>query len=378
MNTAMKIVEVRAFIVARPDSRVKWVFLKLKTDEGIEGAGECSNYSYREQTMLRLIHDLGEQYIIGSDPFRIEDLCHRLYAGVHDHQHPGMIETPVISAFEMACWDIVGKALGQPIFNLLGGACQDRLRAYTYMPYRRGASPEECAANAVRLVDLGFTAFKFDPLGVTYPNPRNLSLDELRYVEKVVGACRAAVGDHCDIGLGTHGQCNSLSAIRLAKRLEQFDLIWFEEPVPPENTSEMARVAHAINIPVATGERLLTKFEFASLLEKGGADILQLDVSHCGGILEAKKIASMAEAHYVAVAPHHAYGPVAAAAAVQLSMCSPNFLIQEGPMTWSGFFAELVKQPIRWEQGYVIPPTAPGLGLELDEHVLQKFAIDPD
>jgi galactonate dehydratase len=371
----MKITGIQPYVVTRPNARWKWVFLKLQTDEGIEGVGECSNYAYREQTMVQLMHDLGEQYVIGSDPFRIEDLCRRLYAGIHDYEHPGMIETPVISAIEMACWDIIGKTLGQPVYNLLGGMYNEKLRAYTYMPFKPGTPPEECAATALKLVDLGFTAFKFDPLGESFPNPRNLSLAELRYVENCVGAIRKAVGDACDIALGTHGQCSTFAAIRLAKRLEQFDMFWFEEPVPPENSDEMARVAHAITIPVATGERRLTKFEFVDLLEKRAVSILQFDVSHCGGILEGKKIAGMAEAHYAMVAPHHAYGPVAAAAAVQLSVCSPNFVIQEGPMTWSGFFAELVKEPIKWEKGYVIPPTSPGLGVELNESVMAPFAV---
>jgi 2-dehydro-3-deoxyphosphogalactonate aldolase len=371
----VKITAIQTHIVACPDSDRKWVFLKLRTDAGIEGVGECSNYSYREQTMCRLARELGEQYVIGSDPFAIEDLCRRLYCGIHDYQHAGMIETPVISAIELACWDIIGKAVGQPVYNLLGGLCNKTLRAYTYMPFRHGAPPSECAATALQLVEKGFTAFKFDPIGESFPNPRNLSLPELRYIENVIAAIRKAVGDNCDIALGTHGQCSSFAAIRLARRLEPYDLFWFEEPVPPENSDEMARVAQAINIPVATGERRLTKFEFVDLLEKKAAGILQFDVSHCGGILEAKKIAGMAESHYAMIAPHHAYGPVAAAAAVHISACCPNFLIQEGPGTWSGFFAELVKEPIKWDNGYIIPPARPGLGVELNDEVLAKYAV---
>lgn len=372
----MKITGIRSWIVARPNRPNKWVFLKLLTDEGIEGVGECSNYSYREQTMVRLMQELGEHFVIGSDPFRIEDLCRRLYAGIHDYQHAGMTDTPVISAIEMACWDIVGKALKQPIYNVMGGMSNEKLRAYCYMPYKDGASPDECAASAVKLVEQGFTAFKFDPLGKTFPNPRNLSLAELRYVENCFGAIRKAVGDACDIALGTHGQCSTFAAIRLAKRLEQFDPFWFEEPVPPENSDEMARVAHATSIPIAAGERRLTKFEFVDLLEKQAVAIIQMDASHCGGILEAKKIAAMAEAHYAMVAPHHAYGPVAHAAAVQVSISSPNFVIQEGPSSWSGIFTELVKEPIKWESGYIIPPAIPGLGVELDERALEKYAVE--
>ena len=183
---------------------------------------------------------------------------------------------------------------------------------------------------------------------------------------------REAVGARCDLLFGTHGQMTAAGAIRLARRLEPFDPLWFEEPTPPEMPEEMARVARHTSIPIATGERLATKYEFARVLETQAASILQMALGRVGGILEAKKIAGMAEAHYAQIAPHLYCGPIEGAANIQISACSPNFLILESIQTWGGFHAEILKQPIRWEDGYVIPPTAPGLGVELNEEVAAK------
>ena len=180
---------------------------------------------------------------------------------------------------------------------------------------------------------------------------------------------RQAVGSKCDLLIGTHGQMTTSSAIRLARRMEPFDPLWFEEPVPPENKDEMARVARSTSIPIASGERLATKYEFVELLGKQAAAIIQPALGRVGGILEAKKIAGMAEAHYAQVAPHLYCGPIEAAANIQLATCSPNFLIQESIETFGNFHAEIVKEPIRWEDGYIIPPEKPGLGIELDEVV---------
>ena len=233
--------------------------------------------------------------------------------------------------------------------------------------------PEAAAERALAYVEQGFTAVKLDPVGGQSSfDPRELSLKTLRRAEEVVRGVRAAVGDRCDILIGTHGQMTTASAIRLAQRLEPFDPLWLEEPVPPENPREMARVARATTIPIATGERLATKFEFAELLELGAASILQPALGAVGGILEAKKIAGMAEAHYAQIAPWMATGPIAGAASIQLDVCSPNFLIQEGIGTWGGIHAELLVEPIRWEKGYIIPPTAPGLGVELDEEAVAR------
>ena len=271
----------------------------------------------------------------------------------------------------MACWDIVGKALNQPIYNLLGGRVHDKLRAYAYMPTDGiWENPERAGEIATCLVAEGNTACKFDPFQPLFPHPRDFPLKTIRHVAKIFKSIRDAVGDELEIGIGTPGQFSTSGAIRVAKELEEFSPFWFEEPVPPENIDEMARVAAHTSIPIATGERLVTKYEFAELLKKQAAQILQLDVGQCGGILESKKIASMAEAHYALIAPHMYCGPIAAAAAVQLDTCSPNFLIQE--FNANDLHSEIFVEPIRFESGYITPPTGSGLGVELDESVVAK------
>jgi 2-dehydro-3-deoxyphosphogalactonate aldolase len=282
----------------------------------------------------------------------------------------------ILSAIEMACWDIVGKELNRPIYELLGGQVHEKLRSYTYLYPRASdqtdvySDPDLAAIRAAEYAKQGFTAVKFDPVGpYSAFDPRQLSLESLDRAEKFAKNIREAVGSTCDLLIGTHGQMTTSSAIRLAKRLERFDPLWLEEPVPPENVEEMARVARSTSIPIATGERLATKYEFASLLDKQAASILQMALGRVGGILEAKKIAGLAEAHYAQIAPHLYCGPIEGAANIQIGTCSPNFLIQESIETWGGFHAEIIKEPIHWEDGYIIPPTAPGLGVELNEEV---------
>ncbi|MEK7399353.1 MAG: mandelate racemase/muconate lactonizing enzyme family protein [Candidatus Poribacteria bacterium] len=369
----MKIINVKTYIVDVPPPHrggSRWIFLKLITDEGLEGVGECTYHGRLNNVYVELIKDLGKRFVIGANPFQIERLWWNIYEG-QGVRHSGPIITPVLSAFEMACWDIVGKASNQPIYNLLGGMFHDKLRAYSYLSeWGLGHSPEKTAELALKYVEKGFTAVKLDPVG---GQPHRLEV--LRYAENVIKAIRDAVGDKCDILIGTHGQFTTHSAIRFAKRVEDYDPLWFEEPVPPENIKEMARVAQSTSIPIATGERLLTKFEFATLLELQAASILQMDLTITGGILEAKKIAGMAEAHYAHIAPHLWGGPIGGAANIQLDVCSPNFLIQEGIDTLGGFHAEILKEPIKWENGYIIPPSKPGLGVELNEEVLSKYAI---
>ena len=225
------------------------------------------------------------------------------------------------------------------------------------------------AEKATEYLAQGFTALKFDPAGpYSVFDPRQPSLESLALSETFLRTLREAVGDRADLLVGTHGQFTPAGAIRLAKRLEPYDPLWFEEPVPPEAPEQMARVARATSIPIATGERLTTKYEFARVLETGAAAILQMALGRCGGILEAKKIAGMAETHYAQIAPHLYCGPIEGAANIQIAACSPN-LILESIQTWGGFHAEILKKPIQWQDGHVIPPTAPGLGVELNEAV---------
>jgi 2-dehydro-3-deoxyphosphogalactonate aldolase len=376
----LKIVDIKTYVVGTPPPHrggINWVFLKLTTDGGIEGIGEAYAVPFHPNTVVRLIEDVGERYIIGSDPFKIEKLWRIIYSSPYT-QHPDLTVMGVLSALEMACWDIVGKALNQPVYNLLGGQIHEKLRSYTYIypaaedPVQGGlhTDPERAPKRAAEYIKQGFTAIKFDPvMPMSVFDPRQLSLEVLANAELVVRNVREAVGNKGDILIGTHGEMTTSSAIRLAKRLEKYDPLWFEEPVPPENRDEMARVARSTSIPIATGERLATKYEFRELLEKQAAVILQMALGRVGGILEAKKIAGMAEAYYAEIAPHLYCGPIEAAANIQLDTCSPNFLIQESIETFGGFHAEILKEPIQWEDGYIIPPTKPGLGVELNEEV---------
>ena len=281
-----------------------------------------------------------------------------------------------MSALEMACWDIIGKEANQPVYNLLGGKVHERLRSYTYIYARPGDTvdvyqdPELSAVRAAEYVAQGFTAIKFDPAGpYTAFDGRQLSLHALDLSERFCEVLREAVGSKADLLFGTHGQMTAAGAIRLARRLEKYDPLWFEEPVPPDAPEEMAKVARGTTIPIAAGERLTTKYDFGRMLAAGSAAILQMNLGRVGGLLEAKKIAGMAEVSHVQIAPHLYCGPVVGAANVQLATCSPNFLIQESIERWGGFHSEVLSKGIRWEEGYIIPPTEPGLGIELDEAV---------
>jgi len=383
----MKITDVKTYIVGNPPPHrggINWVFLKLVTDEGIEGWGECNFTRYREHTLVQLIQEASKRFVIGQDPFDVEKIWEALYKSTatyqsHIFQHPGTISGQVLGAVEMACWDIVGKTLNKPIYMLLGGRRNERLRAYTYLyDWAPGHPPDQAGPAALRLVAQGFTLFKLDPLMPYSPQPREISLKELRYADAVFKNLRDAVGDECDIGCGTHGQFTTHSAIRLAKILEKYDILWFEEPVPLENVDELARVAQHTSVPIATGERLSTKWDYLPLLEKQAAQILQVNVG-LSGILESKKIAGMAEAYYAQIAPWMHCGPVAAAANIQIDVTSPNFLAQEGIETMGGFQAEIIEEPIKFEKGYIIPSTKPGLGIgRVKEEILGKYPYQPE
>jgi len=380
----LKVTELRTMVVQNEQPYIGgkwWLFLQLMTDEGIVGLGErITGGSYSRnlddlKTQISLIEEMVDQYVIGESPFQIERIWDRMYASRHDFRHPSLYATPVISAIDMALWDIVGKAANMPIYNLLGGKYHETLRAYAYMP--GGAfkeNPEEAGEVAARLLEEGNSACKLDPFTPLYPIPRDIPLWEIEHAAKIFESIRNAVGNKLEVGIGTHGQLTTFSAIRVANFLEPYHPYWFEEPVPPENIDEMARVAAHTNIPIATGERLVTKYEFSNLLEKKAAQIIQLDVGQCGGITEAKKIAGIAEAHYAMIAPHMYCGPIAAASAIQIDTCSPNFLIQEanqGPLHKTIF-----KEPLVLENGSITPPTGPGLGVELDEDVLKAHLIE--
>jgi len=344
----MKITSLKTFIVGNPPpfhGGRYFIFLKLKTDNGIEGVGEVYTASFGPRAIVAMIEDVFEHHVLDADPFRIETMWRNVYGRGYS-QRPDISLMGVLSGIEMAMWDIVGKAVGKPVYELLGGKVHERLRTYTYLyPNEPGAhaytdspvyrDPDVAAERALDYLKMGFTAVKFDPAG-SYStfDPRQPSLEKLAASEAFCKQIRAAVGTKCDLLFGTHGQFTTSGAIRLARRLEAYDPLWFEEPTPPEVPEEMARVARQTTIPIATGERLTTKYEFSRILELQAASILQMALGRVGGLLEAKKIAGMAEAHYAEIAPHLYCGPIEGAANIQLSACSPNFLILESIETW--------------------------------------------
>jgi 2-dehydro-3-deoxyphosphogalactonate aldolase len=376
----MKIVDAKTYVVGNPPPHYGgryFIFLKLTTDGGVTGFGEVYAATFGPHTVARMIEDVCARHALGADPFKIETLWRKIYGSGYSLR-PDLSLVSVLSGIEMACWDIIGKELGKPVYELLGGQVHEALRSYTYLypetddpaDTRVYDDPDAAAEKAAHYLAQGFTAVKFDPAGpYSVFDPRQPSQESLARSEAFVRKLREAVGTKADLLFGTHGQFTPAGAIRMAKRLEPFDPLWFEEPVPPEMPEQMAKVARATSIPIATGERLTTKYEFARVLETGAAAILQMALGRVGGLLEAKKIAGMAEAHYAQIAPHLYCGPIEGAANIQISACSPNFLILESIQTWGGFHAEILKKPILWQDGHVIPPSEPGLGVELDEEV---------
>ena len=376
----MKIEALETFVVGNPPPSFGgryFIFVRINTACGIAGVGEIYCAAFGPAVVCEMAQDVFERYLEGHSPSHIERFWHRAHGSGFTHR-PDSTMQAVVSGLEMACWDIVGKAFNQPIYELLGGKVHEKLRSYTYL-YPTAEQdlgtfyndPHASAEAAAACVKQGFTAVKFDPAGqYTVFDGR---MPDLQAIEQSVNFCRLirqAVGTSADLLFGTHGQFTSAGAIRVAKQLETFDPLWFEEPIPPDMPEEMAKVARATSIPIATGERLCSKFEFARVLEHGAAAILQPNLGRAGGILEAKKIAALAEAKYAQIAPHLYCGPIVAAANIQLATCTPNFLIAESIGKMDGFHASLLKKPLQWEDGYLIPPTAPGLGVELNDFVV--------
>ncbi|MDA8265454.1 MAG: mandelate racemase/muconate lactonizing enzyme family protein [Actinomycetota bacterium] len=374
----MRIVDVETVVVGTPPPHYGgsfWIFVRATTDSGITGLGEIYAPPFRPPAILQMVSDVAERSLVGADPFDIE----RLWRGAYSRgftQRPDTSVVAILSGLETACWDIIGKEVGQPLYRLLGGKVRDAVRSYTYIYPAAGADesvyrdPLLGAERAADYVSQGFTALKFDPV-VSYSSldPRQLSTRTVNKVREYVRIVREAVGTSADLLIGTHGQMTPSSAIRLARAIEEFDPLWLEEPTPPEMPEQMALVARGTSIPIATGERLATKYEFARVLECRAAAILQMAVGRVGGLLEAKKIAHAAETFYVDIAPHLYAGPVEAAANIHLGVSTPNFLIQESIEQMGGFPAEILKRPLMWQDGFLLPPEEPGLGVEIDDEV---------
>jgi galactonate dehydratase len=372
----MKLKDMEVIVVGTPPpgwGGRYFIFVKVTTDNGIVGWGEVYAAAVGPKAMTAVIEDVFSRHMQGENPENVEMMFRRAYSSGFT-QRPDPTVIGAFSGLEIACWDILGKAHGRPVHALLGGMMNDRVRSYTYLYplahqdinqfWGNADMAAECAAEMVRL---GFTAVKFDPAGpYTLRGGHQPAVSDIAQSVEFCRKIRAAVGSKADLLFGTHGQFTTSGAIRLGRQLEEFDPLWFEEPMPPDNIDEFRRVADAIRIPIATGERMTTKVEFAAAL-RAGVSILQPALGRSGGILETKKIAAIAEVHNAQVAPHLYAGPVEWAANIQLAINIPNHLITETIQTGGAFHLRLIKNSIKWEAGYIIPPTEPGLGIEFDE-----------
>jgi galactonate dehydratase len=342
-------------------------FLKVETDEGLTGWSEVR--SIRPDALLGYVKQIEKRYVLGSDPFDIEALIRRGF--VDDFLRMNDISAAGLALVEMACWDIVGKALKQPVYKLLGGATRDKIKAYANGWYTVERTPKAFEEAAKKVTARGYRALKVDPFGSGFY--------ELERAEKIrsvslIEAIRGAVGPDVEILIEMHGRFSPATAIEMARDLEPFKPTWVEEPIPPDNLEAMAKAAAKINIPIASGERIHTRHETRRLLELGAIDILQTDITMSGGILEGKKIAAMADAYYVTFAPHNTGGPLSTAACLHLAACTTNFKIQEH---FNDFVDAWVKDAAKGpgypevKDGYFALPGGPGLGVTPDEDFIK-------
>ena len=364
----MKIKEVKTYAVD-PGSHKHWLFVKVETDNGLYGWGECYTQQDRDRAIETHVQALA-RYLIGGSPFEIK---HFTYAAYTDFaaKRGAMDLYCAISGIEQALWDIVGKATGQPVHNLLGGAFRTRIRVYAN-GWARSHDPETVAEQARAVVGMGFTALKFDP----FPGPWRAWIDarDERAAVEQVRAVRAAVGLDIDILVEVHRRLAPVHAIRVARLMEPYAPFWYEEPVSVRDLEALVEVKRAITLPLVTGEEIYTKMEFRDVIARRAADILNPDVCNCGGILELREIAAMAEPHHIAISPHNYNSTtVGLAATLQAAAGMPNFLITEYFVNFEERGAAIARSPLRVDGGFIELPTAPGLGIDLDEDALTRY-----
>jgi galactonate dehydratase len=366
----MKIVDVRSLVMGTAWRNL--TFIIVRTDEGLEGVGEVRMVNNTD-ALLGYLAEAVPNHVLGSDPLAVEALVQRMLRG--DYGRAGQVEMSGISAIEIACWDIIGKALEQPVYRLFGGPVRDRIKAYANGWYTVERTPEEFHAAAKRVIAKGYRALKLDPFG---SGSYELSPDELRQAIALVEAVRDAIGPDAELLIEMHGRFSPATAIAISRELERFRPGWIEEPVPPENLRALAKVAQHVNVPVATGERIHVRHEFRELFELQAADVVQADITMCGGISETRKIAAWAEAYYMLMAPHNVGGPVSTAAALHFAACTPNFKIQEH---FNDFAEAYVKEAAPGNpeviDGYFALPAGPGLGVTLNEDVIREHPKQP-
>jgi galactonate dehydratase len=334
-----------------------WVFVLVDTDDGLRGLGEAT-LEGKAETVLGAVADLS-RLIVGQDASRIQHLWQVMYRDSFWRGGPAVLSA--LSGIEQALWDLAGKRAGMPVYELLGGACRDAIPLYANGP--RGETPEEYAKSAASIIAAGFTRLKVAPLEATLPVD---SSSTIRRAATIVGAIRDEVGSEVAIAVDVHGRLSPAMSIRLARELEPLDIWFLEEPVLPENPQALADVARATSIPIATGERLLTRWGFREVLNKRAASLLQPDVSHCGGIFEARMIAAMGEVAYAGFAPHNPLSPVNTVASAHVAMASPNFTCLEWVVDAPLWTMDVLGEPLEIEHATLTLPRRPGLGIELD------------
>ena len=363
----MKIDSIKTYLVDSGSAK-HWLFVKIETNEGIHGWGEAYTQLDRDRVIERQIDELS-RYLVGCSPFDIKQFLFSAYTDFAGKR--GSMELfCAISGLEQALWDIVGKAAGQPVYNLLGGRTRRRLRVYAN-GWGGAQPPDELADRARAVVDRGFTALKFDP----FPGPWRAYIDRHEEEEAVdrVRAVREAVGPDVDILVEVHRRLAPMHAVRVARAMEPYAPFWFEEPVSARDLGALAEVRHAVNLPVVTGEELYTKNEFRDVFEQRAADILNPDVCNCGGILELREIGAMAEAYHVAMAPHNYNSTtIGLAATLHASAGMPNFLITEYFVNFEEVGKEIARQSLEVVDSFITLPDTPGLGIDLDEQALRQ------
>lgn len=352
-----------------------WVFVKVETNvPGLYGWGEAT-LEWKTRSVVGAVQDF-EPMVLGEDPTRIEHLYQKLYR--QSFWRTGIIGLSAISAIEQACWDILGKTLNQPVYKLLGGGVRERVRMYTHLgggeiravyESHRAADPKIIVDRALEVVAKGYTAVKVQ---ITPPTECLNSIADYRKAAQFMEALRLAVGDDVDIMVDCLGRHSLGNAVEFCRVLAPYRPFFVEEPVPPENVDVLAEVRRQSPVPIATGERLVTRFQFRELLEKLACHIIQPDLCHCGGLWEARKIAAMAETYTIGVAPHNPLGPVANSVALHFDFCTPNFVIQEDMLTDVPWRWEVVEGKPTSERGYWLAPEKPGLGIEVNETAAAK------
>jgi len=368
----VRITDVETHLVANPWK--PWVFVRLHTDTGITGLAEATTHD-KPRTVAAAIEEMSD-FFIGRDPFDTESLWLEMYRD--EWFSKNVVNTTVVSAVDMACWDIKGKHLDQPVYEVLGGPVHGtELRAYANGWYTDADSePEGFARAAKRVVDDGYDAMKFDPFGTAW---QSMTTEEKNHAVDIVGAVREAVGPDVELLIECHGRFSAAQAVDIAKKLDQFDPAWYEEPCPPDSINSLAEVARKSPIPVVTGERHMTKYDFYELVTRTDIDVFQPDLMNTGGITEGKKIAGLAEADHVDIAPHNPQGPVAGAIYSHFCTSIPNFRIQEMFQTYDEPWVDhLLTDPLRVEDGYVQVPEGPGFGIELDMDVVEEHEYTED